>query len=320
MHKRIKLGLALGGGGARGLAHIGVLRVLEGNDIPIDMIVGTSIGALVGAAYAANPDGEALKQRILEFIGSDDKHTKGLKLLGRVQWDDSLKSDWFNRIFRFAQKEVFLSLAMFKNALLSVEDMRDTVEAFVADISIEQTSIPFAALAVDLNTSEPIMLSRGNLIEAVMASCAVPGFMPPIPWNGRLLVDGGVANPLPADLARDIGANVIIAVDVGLNVNSSTSIKDGIDVITRATEIMGHHLSRSGRESADLLIEPAVKQVNWSKFINYEALIQEGEKAAASQIENIKNLLAHPFRRKLLKWTKKIAKDRPRTISYPSAK
>ena len=153
MHKRIKLGLALGGGGARGLAHIGVLRVLEGNDIPIDMIVGTSIGALVGAAYAANPDGEALKQRVLEVIGSDDKHTKGLKLLGRVQWDDSLNSDWFNRIFRFAQKEVFLSLAMFKNALLSVEDMRDTVESFVADIRIEQTSIPFTALAVDLNTS-----------------------------------------------------------------------------------------------------------------------------------------------------------------------
>jgi len=306
MRKRIKLGLALGGGGARGLAHIGVLKVLESNDIPIDMIVGTSIGALVGAAYATNPDAEALKQRVLKVLGSDGHNIKGLKLLGRMQWDDSTKNDWFNRIYHFAQKEVFLSLVMFRNALLSTKDMRDTVKAFVADINIDQTTIPFTALAVDLYTGQQIILNHGQLITAVMASCAVPGFMPPIPWNGRLLVDGGVANPLPADLARDIGADLIIAVDVGLSISQSTSIKDGIDAITRATETMGYHLSRRGRESADLLIEPAVKQVDWAKFMNYEELIQQGEKAAESQIGNIKKLLAHPFRRKLIRWSKKL--------------
>ena len=305
MGKRISLGLALGGGGARGLAHIGVLKVLESNNIPIDRIVGTSIGALVGAAYATHPNAEALKQRVLEVIGSDGNHTKGLKLLGRMHWDDSTKNDWFNRIYRFAQKEVFLSLAMFRNALLSMEDMSDTVKAFVPDINIEQTQIPFTALAVDLNTGEPIALNQGPLITAVMASCAVPGFMPPIHWKGRLLIDGAVANPLPADLKRHIGADLIIAVDVGLSIDPSAPIKDGIDVITRATEIMGYHLSRRGRESADLLIEPSVKQVDWAKFMNYEALIHEGEKVGALQIENIKRLIAHPFRRKLIMWAKK---------------
>jgi NTE family protein len=195
---------------------------------------------------------------------------------------------------------------MFRNALLSMEDMRDTVEAFVSDISIEQTAIPFAASAVDLCTAKQVTLKQGSLIAAVMASCAVPGFMPPIPWNGKLLVDGGVANPLPADQAKANGADLIIAVDVGLSIEPSTSIRDGIDAITRATEIMGYHLSRRGRESADILIEPAVKQVNWSKFMNYEALIQEGEIAAASQIENIKKLLAHPNRRKLTRWIKNL--------------
>ena len=317
MYKGIKLGLALGGGGARGLAHIGVLKVLESNNIPIDRIVGTSMGALVGAAYATHPNAEALKQKVLEVIGSDGNHAKGLKLLGRMHWDDSTKNDWFNRIYRFAQKEVFLSLAMFRNALLSMEDMRDTVKAFVADINIEQTNVPFTAVAVDLYTGEPIALNQGQLIAAVMASCAVPGFMPPIPWNGRLLVDGGVANPLPADLARAIGADIIIAVDVGLSINQSTSIKDGIDAITRATEIMGYHLSRQGRESADLLIEPDVKQVDWAKFINYQELIQQGEKAAASQIKNIKKLIAHPFRRKLMTQVKKFAAGRRALYCLP---
>jgi NTE family protein len=317
MRTRRKLGLTLGGGGARGLAHIGVLKVLERNDIPIDMIVGTSMGALVGAAYATNPDAGALEHRVLHVLGSEGYNAKGLKLLGRMQWDDSTKNDWFNRLYRFAQKEVFLSLVMFRNALLSVKDMRDTVEAFVADINIEQTTIPFTALAVDLYTGEQIVLKQGQLIAAVMASCSVPGFMPPIPWNGRLLVDGGVANPMPADLAREIGVDVIIAVDVGLSIGQSAYIKDGIDAITRATEIMSYHLSRRGRESADLLIEPAVKQVNWAKFMNYEELIQQGEKAAESQIENIKNLIAHPFCRKINTWTKKFVKGRKRTVSYP---
>jgi NTE family protein len=318
MGNDIKLGLVLGGGGARGLAHIGVLKVLESENIPVGMIVGTSIGALVGAAYAAHPDAEALKQRVLEVLGSKGDDAKGLKSLGRMQWDDSTKNDWFNRIYRLAQKEVFIGLTTFRNALLSMEDMRHTVEAFVPDINIEQTTIPFTASSVDLYTGEQIILNRGKLIAAVMASCAVPGFMPPISWNGRLLVDGGVANPLPTDLASKIGADVIVAVDVGLSICRSASIRDGIDAITRATEIMSLHLSCRGRESADLLIEPAVKQVNWAKFMKYEELIQEGENAAESQIENIKRLIARPVRRKLTTWSKKFAADRQRTLSYPT--
>jgi NTE family protein len=309
MGKHIKLGLALGGGGARGLSHIGVLKVLERENIPVDMIVGSSIGALVGAAYATNPDAGALKQRVLEVLGSESASAKGLKSLGRMQWDDSIKTDWFNRIYRIAQKEVFLSMTTFRNAILSMEDMRHTVETFVADINIERTTIPFTALAVDLYNGKQIVLNRGKLIEAVMASCAVPGFMPPIPWNGSLLVDGGVANPLPVDLAREIGADVVVAVDVGLSIYQSSTIRDGIDAITRATEIMSFHLSRRGRETADILIEPKVKQVNWAKFMNNEELIQQGENAAESQIENIRKLIEHPFHRKIITWSKKLAGD-----------
>jgi NTE family protein len=134
--------------------------------------------------------------------------------------------------------------------------------------------------------------------------------MPPIPWNGRLLVDGGIANPVPADLARNFGAEVVIAVDVGLGFSQSPPIRDGIDAMSRATEIMSCQLSLRGRESADLLIEPEVKEVNWAKFMNYAELIRQGEKAAASHIENIKKMIKNSFLQKLIRWSKKNARGR----------
>jgi NTE family protein len=143
--------------------------------------------------------------------------------------------------------------------------------------------------------------------------------MPPIPWNGRLLVDGGIANPVPADLAGNIGADVVIAVDVGLGFSPSTPIKDGIDAITRTREIMSCHLSLRGRESADILIEPAVKKVNWAEFMSYTELIRQGEKAAAEQVANIKKLIAHPLRRLIMMWTRRLVRGRKRTLMYPSS-
>lgn len=164
MNKKLKLGLALGGGGAKGLAHIGVLKVLERNKIPIDMIVGTSIGALVGAAYAVRPDAVTLEKRVSEVLGSALKEKSGLKLLGLARWDEGKKADWFHRLMRIAQKEVFLSLAVFKNALLSVNDMRECVKAFISDIDLRETVIPYADTAVDLISGEQVVLKKGSLI------------------------------------------------------------------------------------------------------------------------------------------------------------
>ncbi len=306
MGRRPKVGLALGGGGARGLAHIGVLKVLEREGIPIDLIVGTSIGALVGAAYAIKPNARSLEKKVREFFAHQRSGNTGFKRLGKLQLASPDKTDLFHRIVRIAEKHVFLSLAIMKKAFLSENGMEKVLEFFLPDINLEETSIPYYATAVDLISGEAVVLKIGPIIRAVMASSAVPGFMPAVAWNEMMLVDGGVLDSVPASPAKDEGADVVIGVDVGFCIHQPHVIEDGIDTIDRATEIMGFYLNRHRRESADVLIEPAVRDVAWTDFFDYEALIREGEKAAESKIEEIREKLEYSSREKRLKWYGKI--------------
>jgi NTE family protein len=309
MKVRPKTGLALGGGGARGIAHVGILKVLTREGITIDMIVGTSIGALVGAAYAINPDAIALEKRISEVLGDKGKESKGLKLLGRAHWDGNVKSDFLSRVVRIALKEMFLSYAMFKNALLSENDLRACVEAFVDDTKIDDTTIPFAATAVDLISGSQVLLTKGSIIQAVMASCAVPGFMPTIPWDDMILVDGGIVDFVPAGPLKNLGPEVVIGVDVGSCLGMSCAIEDGIDVMQRSIEVMSFFLNRNGKENVDIMIEPAVSDIHWTDFLKYKELIHIGEVAAESKLEEIKKLVSPKFRKKILHWPKKIFKQ-----------
>ncbi|MBW1669545.1 MAG: patatin-like phospholipase family protein, partial [Deltaproteobacteria bacterium] len=151
MSKRPKIGLALGGGGARGLAHIGVLKVLEREGVPVDMIVGTSMGAIIGAAYAVMPHAGALEKRASEFFSRDSKERKSLKLLEKLHWEeDSPKSDFIHRVAHIAEKEFLLSLTVFKKSLLSHKEMRRILQVILPDIKVSETRIPYAPIGVDL--------------------------------------------------------------------------------------------------------------------------------------------------------------------------
>jgi len=307
MRKRPKLGLALGAGGARGIAHVGVLKVLQREGIPIDLIVGTSIGALVGAAYAVNPDAFALERRVSEVLGPHGKERARLKLLERSYWDEDFKPDFFHRLFRIVQKEMFLSLALFRSAVISENDLRMSVEAFVPDIAIEDTRIPYCSTATDLLSGRPVVLKQGPLIRAVMASCAVPGFMPSIDWDGMTLVDGGVVDVLPVIPARESGVDVVVGVDVGLILRRNHPVEDGIDAIHRATEIMNYYLSTGGRINADVVIEPVVRKFGWTDFFAFEELIRQGESAAELKIEEIKEIIKPGFLKKVRRCIRKIS-------------
>ena len=306
MRRKPKLGLALGAGGARGIAHVGVLKVLERESIPIDLIVGTSIGALVGAAYAANPDASALASRICEVLDPHAKKEIRLKLLEKSYWDVDFKPDFFHRLVRTVQKEMFLNLALFRSAVLTENDLRAGVEAFVPDIAIEDTRIPYFSTATDLLSGRPVVLKKGSLVRAVMASCAVPGFMPSVDWNGMVLVDGGLIDVLPATPARENGAEVVAGVDVGLILRRKHPVEDGIDAIHRATEIMNYYLSAAGRVTADVVIEPLVRNFGWTDFIAFEELIRQGEIAADLKIEEIKDTVKPRFWRTLRRRSEKI--------------
>jgi NTE family protein len=291
MRRRPKLGLALGAGGARGLAHIGVLKALQQEDIPIDFIAGSSIGALMGAVYAANPDAPALVKQVSEVLDPRSKKEICLKWLERSYWEENFKPDVLHRIVRIAQKEFFLSLALFKSAVLSEQDLRMTVEAFVPDIAIEDTRIPYCAIATDLLSGRPVVLKQGSLVRAVMASCAVPGFMPSIDWHGKLLVDGGLVHMIPVTAVRNICAGRVVGVDVGSILKRNHPIEDGIDAIHRATEIMDYYLGAADRLNADVIIEPVVGDFGWTDFLAFEKLIHQGELAVELKINAIKNIL-----------------------------
>lgn len=313
MTKRTKIGLALGGGGARGIAHIGVLKVLEREQIPIDLIVGTSIGALVGAAYAVNPDAASLEKRVSEVLDVNNKEHKGLKWLGRSQWDDDTKSDFLSRIIRIAQKELFLNYAMFKNALLSEDDLRKSVEAFVDDIEIKQTLIPFFATAVDLVSGRRVLLSMGSIIRAVMASCAVPGFMPAIAWNDMILGDGGIIDSIPTGPVKNLGVDVVIGVDAGSCLGQPCTIEDGIDVMSRSMEVMSFYLNQQRKEHVDIMIEPDVDDISWTDFFKYRELIRRGETVAEIKLEEIRRAVKPKFSEKVLKWPKKVFRSIPKS-------
>jgi len=291
MRRRPKLGLALGAGGARGLAHIGVLKALQQEDIPIDFIAGSSIGALMGAVYAANPDAPALAKQVSEVLDPRSKKEIWLKLLERSYWEDNFKPDVLHRIVRIVQKEFFLSLALFKSAVLSEQDLRMTVEAFVPDIAIEDTRIPYCAIATDLLSGRPVVLKQGSLVRAVMASCAVPGFMPSIDWHGKLLVDGGLVHMIPVTAVRNICSGKVVGVDVGSILKRNHPVEDGIDAIHRATEIMDFYLGAADRLNADVIIEPVVGDFGWTDFLAFEKLIHQGELAVELKINAIKNML-----------------------------
>jgi NTE family protein len=290
MTGRAKIGLALGGGGARGLAHIGVLKVLERERIPLDLVVGTSIGALVGAAYAVEPDAKALENKVTDFLSDGGKASAGFRRLGKIQPFHPEKTGFLHRVARVAEKHVFLSFAILKKALVSEEDMHALLAVFLPDIDMEDTVIPFAASTVDLVTGKEVIVRQGPLIAAVMASCAVPGFLPPVGVDGMVLVDGGVLDPVPVEAAKAAGAEGVIAVDVGSCLCRAPSIEDGIDVINRATEIMSVCLNSRSCEGADLVIEPEVKQVPWTGSSYYLDLIREGERAAERKIEEIRRM------------------------------
>ncbi len=302
MNSRPQIGLALGGGGARGIAHIGVLKVLEQEKIPIDLIVGTSIGALMGGAYALNPDAQALEKRLTEVLDQIQKGKAGLMRLGRAHRYNNSKSEFIRRIVHIAQKEMFLNMALFRSALLSADELRECVETFLGDTEFKSTKIPFGAVAVDLISGEQLVIRHGSMVRAVMASTAVPGFMPAVSWENKVLVDGCTVSTIPSIEARKHGADVVIGVDVGSSFSRTCTIEDGIDSMNRAMEIMNFHLRQKDRDNPDVLIEPAVNNIEWTNVCNFQELIHLGESAARSKIEEIKKISDLPLRKKVVFW------------------
>lgn len=258
--QRSRVGLALGGGFARGIAHIGVLKVLEEHRIPIDCIAGTSVGALIATAYACGSPLEAMEQRA---------QSTRFKDFGR--WTLS----WLG--------------------LASNEKLEDYLGRFCVARSFEELKTPLAIAATDLGTGEPVYFTQGELGPPLRASCAYPGLFLPVEHEGRILVDGFLACPVPAEAARQLGADFVIAVYLE-SISDDAKPKNMVDIIGRSFAIMQRHANRNWRAQADVLIEPDVARFVWDEFEKTRELIAAGEAATRAALPRILAALRVPPR------------------------
>lgn len=249
-----KIGIALGGGGARGFAEIGVLRVLEQEKIPIDIVVGTSVGSLIGAIYADS--GKVLDA---EFIAIPINN-----------------EDFFD----------FKAFSFFSGGFVTGEKLRLFLNTHLRSKNIENMKIPYGAVAVDLRTGQAVMFDRGPIARAVNASCAIPGVFVPVEIGGRVFVDGGVTDPIPVDFAIKKGADVVIAVAISPALPPITP-KNPLEVAFHAITIMSSHIGALGVKNADVVIHPDVGNIAYDDFSQKKRLIEAGEKATRAALPAI---------------------------------
>jgi NTE family protein len=255
---RPKIGLALGSGGSKGLAHIGVIKVLEENNIAIDFIAGASMGAMIGGCYASGLSIEKIEEVALDITWR--------QLLSLV--DPNLKQ-----------------------GLLIGEKVKAFIESHLDGKHFENCRIPFSAVATDLETGESVVLTKGGMAEAIRASISVPLVFKPIEIDGRTLADGGLSAPVPVDIVRNMGANIVIAVNLGKHYYDQKLEHGWYDIANESLNIMCHHLSFYNTKEADIVIEIDLRKDSWYKFVNGQDKIMIGEQAAKRILPQLKEAI-----------------------------
>lgn len=288
LRRRKKVVLALGAGGARGLAHIGAIRALERSGIPIDAIAGVSFGAIVGSLYSLERDIDAVEKMLRDYLESP--------LFQETTRDMSLPSSdknvsFFEKIQATIQKGYFFSRALRRQSVVTPETFVLHMRELVADHDFRDLSIPFRCSSVDLLSGNPIIFSDGPLLTALQASCASPGFFPPISLHGMLLVDGGVAEMMPVHLSRTFNPDYTIGVDVTRDIEPIIEEQDlhhSLDVVFRSYDITRDFTGVYTNRELDCIIRPNIGACLWSDFQLFDRYVQEGFQAAMAKIPEIR--------------------------------
>lgn len=282
-----RIGIALGGGAARGMAHLGVLRVLEEHGCAPDVVAGTSIGALFGGLWAVLGDAADATERVREFVASDEYRRTRVEFL-KEEGEDSGWAESFSNVLR---KGLVLGWTYFRESFISEEDFRHNVEVLLPDLRIEDLRLPFCAAATDLVSRRSVFFRRGSLREAVLASGAVPALMPPRRIGHRLLVDGAVTEKVPARALLSMDVDLILAVDVSTEVFESSPLESGAEIITRSKQVTEWHLRQSRLASCDLIVRPEVADVHWLDFSGALPAVERGAEAMEAALPALERLL-----------------------------
>jgi NTE family protein len=284
--RKFRLGLALGGGALRGLSHVGVLETLEKEGLPPDIVTGTSMGAIIGAMYATEPDVTILKNKINSYLESDTFKTARLDFLQAKDKEEG--EGIFYRFSSFVRRSIFYTISITRDSFISEETFQKNLDYLLDDIYVEDTRIPFAATSVNLNDGEEFLFTRGPIRKAVAASCALPGILPPVVFDGKLLVDGGWIDAVPIEPARSLGADLTVGVDLRADIQEDDDLKNGLDIVLRSDMVTRCALAREKMKNADFLITPHCLEFGWGDYHRVEEIIRQGRLAAVEKIGAIK--------------------------------
>lgn len=259
--KQLKIGLALGSGGPKGLSHIGIIKVLERNNIPIDFIAGSSIGSVIGGFYAYNKD---IKK--IEEIALSNNWRQTLPLF----FDPSLQQGFVNG-----------------------RKIKIFIENIISKIHFKDMQIPLSVIATDIKTGKAVIMDEGEVAMAIRASSSIPLIFKPVKSGGSLLVDGGLSLPVPAEIVRGMGADLVIAVNLDADYFSDTeeSSFGFYRVADSSIKLLRYHLASSNVRDADIAISPKIGKVGWNKFIDSKNVISAGEEAMQLSILQLKKLI-----------------------------
>lgn len=298
LFKKRKIGLALGGGAARGIAHLGILKIFEKNGFRPDIVVGTSMGAVIGAAFASQNYGnvETLIKRLSEILKSDEFEELGFNLIGDANKKQK-KHGIITRLKHLIKRFILYEKMFNSRFIISSEKVRNVFSLFIPDINIEDLPVRFAAVALDLKSQQEIILTRGPLIKAVMASSAIPGIFEPVKFGKYLLIDGGWIDKVPAPAARRLGAKKVVAADVSIvKKRNVPRFKNGIELIIFSDEITNSALKNLQLLAADVVISPKFAKDDWYDFYKFKKFVKLGETATIEKLKNLKKV----FRRRII--------------------
>jgi NTE family protein len=285
--------LTLGGGGARGFAHVGVMEVLHKHGVPITTIVGTSSGAVAGAGYAMGNHPAVMRQRVMEFSESRLANHPKIRALVAQEQEISWRS-LGDRLARYLSQGQMVKSLLMEASVMGESYFKNVVDFFLPEARIEHMQIRFIAAATDMLTGKPVALTQGDLRKAVLASCSVPGIAPAVVIGERHLADGGVACLVPVELALEHEGARVLAVGVDRDVETGAPPNHALDAYLRAGDIMLARMSEIMLSQADLALRPKVGHIHWLDFARAGEIMQLGAEAAEEAMPQIEELCRKP--------------------------
>jgi len=299
---RLKVGFALGSGGARGLAHAGVLQALEEVGLRADLVAGTSMGAIVGGLYAQEPDLTRVWARLQTYVGSEEFASYWATFVPRTAEEASDPQGRLAGVYDFMQRKLIAVKTVTRPWQQDEERLRDPLAGLFGTVHFSDLAIPFAAVALDLISGDKVVFREGPVVDGVYASSAIPAIFPPLERDGRMMCDGGGPFRVPVDACRDLGADFVVAVDIPAF--EETNFGTGLDLILRSNTIARQRLNRFVIAGADFVIRPDVTDYHWADFINGSEARDRGYAAGKAAVPALAKLLrwraSMPFRAR--KW------------------